>query len=269
MKKGSSRVFIWLTVLALLIATGLQAAEEIPVELKEVGIEEHLGESISLDLEFIDEQGKNVLLGTYFKPPRPVILTLVYHNCPNLCHFLLDGFTQSLRQLKWNVGEEFEILTVSIDPTEKTEFSLKKKRHRVKKYGRPSAAEGWHFLTGTEKNIQQLAKEVGFNYRYDSDQNEYAHSAAIFILTPEGKISRYLYGIQFKKLDLKLALLEASEGKIGNVVDKFLLFCYHYDPKGRKYAIFAVNLMKLGAVAMLLILGSFLAVLFRRKKQVI
>jgi len=252
----------------LMMSLPLSSAEKIPYELKKVGIEEHLGDRVSLDLTFINEEGKSVPLKHYIQGNRPVILTLVYYNCPNLCHYLLDGLTASLQELTWSVGEQFDILTISIDPTEDAALAKKKKDFRIKKYGRPESAEGWHFLTGTEKNIRQLADEVGFRYRYDTDQQEYAHTAAIFVLTPNGKISRYLYGVQFKKMDLKLSLMEAGEGKIGNVVDKLLLFCYHYDPKGRKYAIFAMNLMKLGgAVVMVGILALLFVLSWQRKRR--
>lgn len=246
------KLIIFLMVLGIRMIYG---AEKVPVELKDIGIEEHLGDVVSQDIHFSDELGKEVLLGDYFDGIHPVILALVYYNCPNLCHYLLNGFSDSLQKLSWTAGKEFRIITVSIDPTETFQLSQKKKEYYLKKYGKEEQAadisRGWHFLTGTQKNIQQLSDQVGFHFRYDEDRKEYAHSAAIFILTPTGKISRYLYGIQFKPLDLKLSLLEASQGKVGNVVDRFLLFCYHYDPKGRRYAIFAVNLMKLGGLSIL------------------
>ena len=261
-----SRIVI--IILASLFSLAVAAAEKTPVELQKVGIEEHLGESISLDLLFVNETGQSVPLKRYFENDRPVILTLVYYNCPNLCNYLLDGFTHTLKELSWTAGQEFNVVTVSIDPTETPALSLQKKNYRLKQYERQAAQDGWHFLTGTQNNIQTLARQVGFHYRYDEDQKEYAHSAAIFVLTPEGRISRTLYGIQFKPRDLKLALLEAAKGKIGNVVDKFLMFCYHYDPKGRKYALFAVNLMKLAGLITVFCLGILFLVILRRKNRV-
>ena len=241
-------------IIVLLCWNALYAAESIPVELKGVGIEEHLGQPISLDASFTNETGETVSLRNYFDGRRPVILTLVYYTCPNICHYLLDGFSQSLQKLSWSVGNQFEVVSVSIHPKETPEQALDKKK-------KMKAPQGWHFLVGKEDQIQKLAQEVGFGYKYDIDQKEYAHSAAIFILTPDGKISRVLYGIQFRSLDLRLSLLEASQGKIGNVVDKLLLFCYHYDPKGRKYSILATKLMSgagavtvLGIVLLLIIL---------------
>ncbi|MBI4041678.1 MAG: SCO family protein [Deltaproteobacteria bacterium] len=241
------------------------SAEPIPIELKDVGIEEHLGTQISLDRSFLNEENKKVFLKDFFHQKRPIVLTLVYYRCPNLCHFLLDGFTEVLKKLSWTAGTEFDIVTISIDPTETAALSLEKKKHRLEVYGRNQAEKGWHFLTGEESAIQALAREVGFQYRYDPDQKQYAHAAGIFILTPEGKISRYLYGISFRPLDLKLALLEAAQGKIGNVVDKFLLFCYHYDPKGRKYSIFARNLMSFAGLITVCLVIIMLIVLSKKK----
>ncbi len=236
------------------------AAEQVPVELKGVGIEEHLGQSISLDTPFTNEEGQILPLKSYFDGKRPVILTLVYYTCPNICHYLLDGFSQSLKNLSWSVGNQFEVVSVSIHPVETSKDALEKKQ-------KMSAPKAWHFLVGKEEAIRTLAQEVGFQYKYDTDQKEYAHSAAIFVFTPDGKISRYLYGIQFRSLDLRLALLEASEGKIGNVVDKLLLFCYHYDPKGRKYSILATKMMA-GAGAMTVFgVGLLVMLLSRRKKK--
>ncbi len=242
------------------------AAEKVPVELKGVGIEEHLGDRISLELPFLNENGESLPLRSFFHKNKPVILALVYYNCPNLCHYLMNGFSDSLRGLEWTVGKEFEVVVVSIDPTEAPMLAKQKKETYLKAYGRENISPGWHFLTGQDANIKKLANEIGFRYRYDTDNKEYAHSAAIYVLTTDGKISRYLYGVHFKPLDLKLSLMEASQGKIGNVVDKFLLFCYHYDPKSRKYAIFAVNLMKLGGVVVLLGLGILWCILNRRKR---
>lgn len=257
-------------LLAIMLGGGwVQAAESVPVELQEVGIQENLGDGISLDLTFIDEAGSKVPLQSFFNGERPVILNLVYYECPNLCNFLLNGFVEGLSHLEWTAGEEFEIVTISIDPREGPPLAAAKKESYLKLYNRPEAKSGWHFLTGSESNIGQLADEIGFRYRYDEDQKQYAHAAAIFVLTPQGEISRYLYGIDYPPRDLKLALLEASEGKIGNPIEKFLLFCYHYDPKGQKYALFATNLMKVaggGAVVGIVVFLSYLGIRQRRKE---
>jgi protein SCO1 len=244
------------------------AAESVPVELQAVGIDEHLGSGISLTRKFMDEQGRPVKLQNYFDGTRPVILTLVYFTCPNLCNFLLNAFTDSLKKMSWNVGDQFQVVTISIDPRETPDLAAKKKGAYIQEYGRPSAPAGWHFLTGSETEIKGLAQEVGFKYTYDKDQKEFAHAAALFVLTPEGKLSRYLYGIEFNPRDLRLALLEAGQGKIGSLVDRFLMFCYHYDPKGRKYALMAINLMKLGGAVAVAGLAVLLFTLSRSSPQV-
>jgi len=245
-------------LLFFVIVNGVSAAESVPPELVGIGIDEKLGNEIPLDLAFKDEQGRAVKLRDYFSPNKPVILTLVYYECPNLCGFLLNGFVDSLKEFPWSPGKEFSVVTLSIDPREDSELARLKKESVFKSYGRPEAAQGWHFLVGSEENSKKLAEAVGFKYRYDEEQKQYAHTAAIFVITPEGRVSRYLYGIQFPVRDLKFSLIEATKGKIGSVVDKLLLFCYHYDPQGKKYALMATNLMKLGGVLMVLFMIVFL-----------
>lgn len=244
--------------LIFVIGNSANAAESIPPELEGIGVLENLGHPIPLDLVFKDEQGKEVKLQDYFKPNRPVIITMVYYECPNLCGFLLNGFTDSLKEFPWSPGKEFEVLTISINPTEGPELAQGKKDSVLKAYGRAGVENGWHFLTGNEEASKKLSEALGFKYRYDAEEKQYAHSAAIFVITPDGKISRYLYGIQFPVRDLKFSLIEATQGKIGSVVDKLLMFCYHYDPKGRKYALMATNLMKIGGAVMVLFMAIFL-----------
>ncbi|MBI2339621.1 MAG: SCO family protein [Deltaproteobacteria bacterium] len=249
----------------VLVSISAFAAESLPVELEGVGITEHPGKSISLDVPFTDEEGNELPLSTYFDGKRPVILIFAYYECPNLCGLLLNGFSQTLSQMLWTVGDKFQVVTLSIDPKETSDLAGAKKKAYLEKYGRPQAANGWHFLTGQEENIRKIADQAGFGFKYDADQKQFAHGAGIFVLTPDGKISRTLYGIEFNPRDVKLALLEAANGKIGNVVDKLLLFCYHYDPKGRKYALFATSLMKAGGGVTVLALGLFVANLVRKK----
>lgn len=246
-------------VLLFLIGSELKATESIPPELEGIGVLEKLGDSIPLDLVFKDEEGKELKLRDFFQPDKPVILTLVYYACPNLCGFLLNGFVDSLKAFPWNPGKEFTVLTVSIDPTETSDLAKQKKAALLKVYSREGTEKGWHFLTASGDEAKKLAEAVGFKYRYDAEEKQYAHSAAIFVLTPDGKVSRYLYGIQFPVRDLKFSLIEATQGKIGTVVDKLLMFCYHYDPKGKKYALMATNLMKLGgALTVILIMAVLL-----------
>jgi protein SCO1 len=241
---------------------------QVPDELKNVSITEHMGETVSIsDLTFQDEQGNTVPLSTYFKSGRPVLLTLVYYQCPHLCNFLLNGLVKSLKTLDWTPGGQFDIVTVSINPKENSDLARHKKENYLKEYGRPEASPGWHFLVGEETQIQKLASQVGFGYEYDPKDKQYGHAAALFILTPEGKISRYLYGIEFKSTDLKLALLEASNGKIGTVVERFLLFCYQYDPLTKKYSVYTMKLMQTGCAMTVLFLGGYLMVYWRRQRK--
>lgn len=250
----------------LLVSSPAVAAEAIPVELKNIGITEHLGESIDLNLAFTDETGATVPLKTFFDGKRPVVMTLAYYGCPNLCGLLLNGVTDTFKEMIWSPGEEFQYVNVSIDPTETSELAVTKKENILKAYDRADAAKGWHFLTGNEQNIKALAQQIGFSYFYDPDEKQYAHGSALYILTPEGKLSRYLFGVMFEPRDMRLGLLEATQGKIGNLVDHVLLYCYRYDPKSRKYSLFATRLLKLGAGATIVAIGA--GILLLRKRHV-
>lgn len=233
-----------------------------PPGLKNVGIEQHLNEQIPPDLTFRDETGKGVTLGDYFGK-KPVILNLVYYQCPMLCGEVLSGLESALRVLKFDVGKEFDVLTVSFDPKETPEMASAKKVEYLKRYGRPSAAEGWHFLTGPASSIDALTKAAGFQYQYDPKSGQFAHATAIMLLTPQGKIAQYYYGVEFAPKDLRLGLIQASENKIGTVVDQVLLYCYHYDPDTGKYGAIISRVLQLAGGATVLILGTFLIVMFR------
>ncbi len=231
-----------------------------PDDLKKIDVIEHLGEHIPLDLQFVNSAGDTVWLREYFQDDKPVVLTLGYYQCPMLCNLVWNGLSNGLRNLDWTPGEEYRVLTVSIDPTETSELAKAKRYRYMEDFGKPIPDDGWLFLTGEEEQIGKLANAVGFQYFYIDDKEEYAHPAVIFILSPEGKISRYLYGIEYKGNDLKFGLLEASEGKIGSTLDRIILYCYHYDPNASSYVIFAGNLMRIGggitAVLLVLLLGS-------------
>lgn len=244
------------------------AAEPTPYELRDIGITEALGEQVPLDLSFVNEAGDAVTLSDYVTGARPVILTLVYYECPSLCGLLLNGFTAGLSQLAWTPGAEFDVVTISINPREGPPLATQKKAAYLESYGRPQAATGWHWLTGTEAHIRQLADVLGFHFRYDAETAQYAHAAGIFIVSPTGTISRYLYGIEYRGRDLKLALMEAAQGKIGSFADHLLLYCYRYDPVGKKYALFATNLMKGAAGVMVIGLGGMVWRLSRRRERV-
>lgn len=252
-------------LLMLLVSSSAVAAESIPVELKNIGIVEHLGEPIDLNLTFTDETGTTVPLKTFFDGKRPVVMTLAYYGCPNLCGLLLNGVTDVFKEMSWSPGQEFEYVNVSIDPKETSELATQKKGNLLEVYDRPAGAKGWHLLTGTEANIKALAQQIGFSYFYDPDEKQYAHGSALYILTPDGKLSRYLFGVTFEPRDMRLGLLEATQGKIGNIVDHVLLYCYRYDPKSRKYSLFATRLLKTGAgITIVGIVGGIL--LLRRRK---
>lgn len=240
-------------------------ADELPSELEGVGVTEHLGEIIPLELSFKDETGRDVTLNQLLAPGRPVILTLNYYRCPMLCTLTLNGMVDALNELEWSAGKEFDIITVSINPDEKPDLADVKKQAYLTQYKRESAKTGWHFLTGESMAIQRLAKATGFGYRYDPKSGDYAHTSTIMFVTPEGRLSRYLNDVKFEPKTVKLALIEASEGAIGSPMDKFLLFmCFHYDPLRGSYAASAQKIMQLGGAMTLVILAAGLGVLWLR-----
>jgi protein SCO1/2 len=238
-----------------------------PELLKDVGIDQKLNDTIPLNLTFRDERGNTVELAQYFGS-KPVILSLVYYSCPMLCTQILNGLDRSLKNIPMTIGTDFNVVTVSIDPTERPVLADAKHELYVGMYGRPGAAEGWHFLTGDEPQIKRLADAVGFRYAYDSDSKMYAHASAIMVLTPEGKISRYFYGVSYPERDLRLGLVDASEGKIGSPVDAVLLFCYHYDPHTGKYGLLISRVIQLAGALTVLFGGIALVILFRGEHYV-
>jgi protein SCO1/2 len=242
-----------------------QLADQVPEVLEEVGVTEHLDAKLPLDLEFRDENGDWVELGSFFDGERPVILTLNYYKCPMLCGLMLNGVVDGLEAMDWTPGEEFQMVTVSINPLETPELARAKKQNYLKRLDRPAAASGWHFMTGRELEINRLAETVGFSYTYDPVSKEYAHAAAIMICTPDGRVARYLYGIEYPAKRLKFGLLEAAEGSIGSTLDQLILYCYHYDPTNRRYSPVAMNIMRVGGGATALILGIALGGMWLRE----
>lgn len=236
------------------VDTPVQNIDVRPDILKDVGIDQKLNEKIPLDLSFRDERGNPVLLSRFFGQ-KPVIISLAYYNCPMLCTQVLNGLEQGLKGLSMDAGRQFNVLTISIDPTEKPPLASAKHDLYIGIYGHPGAAEGWHFFTGDEPQIHALASALGFRYAYDPETKQFAHASAIMILTPEGRISRYLYGIQFPSRDLRLGLVEASEGKIGTPIDQVLLFCYHYDPVTGKYGLLISRVIKAAGLVTILAIG--------------
>jgi protein SCO1 len=234
-----------------------------PPGLRNVGIQQNLNQLIPPDLTFKDDLGRTVRLGDYFGK-KPMILNLVYYNCPMLCGEVLSGLESSLRMMKFDVGKEFDVLTVSFDPNETPEMAAKKKAEFLRRYKRAGAEQGWHFLVGQQEAIDALTKAAGFQYQYDEKTKQFAHAAAILILTPEGRIAQYYYGIEYPPKDLRLGLVEAGAGRIGNVVDQLLLYCYHYDPEQGKYSATILRVLRLAGVATMLFLGTFIFVMIRR-----
>lgn len=255
-----------------LASTGLGQASGPPLPdgrppiLRDVGIEQRLGRPLPLDAIFQDESGRAVRLGQYFEK-RPVILVLAYYDCPMLCTEVLNGLLSSLRTLSFDPGKDFEIVTISFDPREKPTDAAAKKKAYVDAYHRPGAAGAWHFLTGGSGSIERVTSAVGFRYKYDESRGQFAHAAAIYIATPEGVLSRYFYGIDYAPRDLRLGLIEASQHRIGNPVDQILLYCYHYDPKVGRYGAVVMNMVRVGGVAVVLILSTFLFVMWRRERR--
>jgi protein SCO1 len=233
-----------------------------PPGLKNVGIEQRLNEQIPPELAFRDAAGKPVHLAEYFGK-KPMILNLVYYQCPMLCGEVLSGLESALRVMKFDVGKEFDVLTISFDPRETPEMAAKKKAEFLKRYGRAEAEQGWHFLTGSKESIDALTKAAGFQYEYIEKTGQFAHATAIMVLTPSGRISQYYYGVEFAPKDLRLGLIQASGNKIGTVVDQVLLYCYHYDPATGKYGAIISRVLQLAGVATIIVMGVFLAVMIR------
>jgi protein SCO1/2 len=244
---------------------GKVASEQIPM-LKDVGIDQKLNEKIALDVPFTDETGKDVTLGQFFGS-RPVLLALVYYECPMLCTQVLHGLVGSLEGISFTAGKEFEVVFVSFDPGETPALAADRKQYFLRRYGHPEAAPYVHFLTGRETSIKALTSAIGFRYAYDAQIDQFAHPAAITLLTSEGRVSRYLYGIEFAPRDLKLALVEASAGKIGSVVEQILLFCYHYDPESGKYGLVIMNFVRLAAALTVIALGASVFWSLRRERR--
>lgn len=234
--------------------------------LKAVSFDQNLDAQLPLDLTFRDETGRDVRLGDYFRD-RPVIVNLVYYECPMLCTLELNALVRSLKPVSFSPGKEFEIVTVSIDPGETPKLAAAKKRGYLNRYRRPGAESGWHFLTGDETSIRKLADVVGFRYVYDPKSDQYAHPAGIVIATPKGRISRYLYGVEYPPRDVRLGLMEASAGKIGSPIERLLLLCYHYDPSTGKYNLVIMSTLQILGTATVLSLGTFMFVMFRRDRR--
>jgi protein SCO1 len=277
-ERSSTVASFWLLALPALLAlastafgqgmsTGIMSppANVRPPYLENVGIEQKLDAQVPPDLAFTDDTGRAVKLGDYFGK-KPLILNLVYYNCTMLCGEALAGLTGSMKMIKFDAGDQYDVVTVSFNPHETTADAAAKKKDYIRRYGRPGAASGWHFLTGSVESISALTQAVGFQYQYDPKIQQYAHATAIMVLTPEGRISRYFYGVDFPPKDLRMGLVEASANKIGNLTDQVLLYCYHYNPATGKYGAVVTNILRLGAGATIVFLGGLILIFLRLEK---
>lgn len=241
----------------------------LPKVLQEVGIEQRLGEQLPLDAEFRDENGNAVKLGDYFNKDKPVILALVYYECPMLCNQVLNGLTGSLKGISFDAGNEFDVVAVSFDAreNEKTDLAKNKKASYIERYGRAKSENGWHFLTGKQEAIDKITNAVGFRYQWDEQSKQFAHGSAVMVVTPEGKLSRYHYGIDYAPKDLKFSLMDSAKHNIGNPVEQLSLYCYHYDPSTGKYGLAILSVLRLTAIATILGIGGMLLVFWRKNKN--
>jgi protein SCO1/2 len=256
----------------MLLAANLpaQEAQKLDPRLAAIDIEEQLGETLPMDLKFANSAGEAVTLGSYFKDGKPVILVLAYYRCEMLCSFVLNGLGKGMKELAWQPGNEYKVLTISFDPGDDAEIAAAKQKNYVESLGKGDVSDNWQFWTSPdETQVKQLADSLGFKYAYDERIDEYGHPATLHMITPTGMISRYLYGFDYKEKDLRLALMDASEGTVGSIVDRFVWRCYHYDPQGKKYALAATNIMRMGGAATLVAIVVLLAAMrsFERRRQ--
>ncbi len=251
--------------LILIGAARVFAQDGLPEAIRGVTIEQKLNSSIDPSLIFRNELGERAALKQYLGR-RPIVLALVYYNCPSLCNLILNGVLRVSRTLKLSAGKDYDVVAVSIDPRETPELAAAKWKSYVQKYGRPTGTAGWHFLTGDEPSIRALADAVGYRYRFDKESGTYSHASGLIVITPEGRVSRYLFGVEYSARDLRLALVEASRGRIGTPIDQILLYCFHYDPQTGKYGVVIMNVLRLGGLLTLAALAAFWLVMYRRRR---
>ncbi len=237
-----------------------------PTALREIGFDQNIDQKLPLDATFRDETGKTVTLGSFYGQ-RPVLLAFIYYECPMLCTQVLNAMTATISMMSLDAGKDFELVLVGIDPRETPAQAAAKKREYLRRYKRPGAEAGWHFLTGDEPEIKRVAKAAGFRYAWDEQTQQYAHPTGIIVTTPDGRLARYLFGIEYGPRDLNLSLVEASQGKVGSFADQLLLFCYHYDPMTGKYGIYVMRTLRVAGVATVLLIGTFIVVMVRREKS--
>jgi protein SCO1/2 len=242
------------------------AASTMPTALQEIGFDQNLDQQLPLDATFRDEEGNAVTLGSFYGQ-KPVLLAFVYYTCPMLCTQVLNAMTATISTLSLDAGKDFDVVLVSIDPRETPAQAAAKKAEYLHRYKRPGAESGWHFLTGEEPQIKRVTKAAGFRYAWDEQTQQYAHPTGIIVTTPDGRPARYLFGIEYGPRDVRMALIEASEGKIGTLVDNLLLYCYHYDPMTGRYGVYVMRALRIAAVATVVLLGTFIVVMVRRDQS--
>lgn len=258
--------FLLTTVFFFCDSAYAQVNQGSPAILEEIGVDEKLGDQIPMDLTFYTSDGETVLLSDLMQEEKPVLLNPLYYECPVLCGLVLDAVYNVVNELSWSPGNQYTIISFSIDPKETPEIAARSKENYLSSLDRDGAENGWHFLTGPEESIQKLTEAIGFRYKYDEQTGEYLHLASIMMISPDGTITRYLYGATFKEFDLRNALFEAAEGTIGSTLDRVLFYCFTYDPASQSYVPVALNIMKLGGLATVIFLGIFLSVFWRREQ---
>jgi protein SCO1 len=258
--------FISLFLITLSVEVSQADPGALPAEIRDIGVEERLGDRLPEDITFFNEIGETVTLGSFLSKGRPVIITPVYYDCPMLCNLILNGLTEGLTDLQWQIGREFDVITFSIDPDETSELAFNKKKSYLRLLGKPEAEQGWHFLTADQHNITRITDLIGYKYRWSEEAQEFLHGSAIVFISPDGTITRYLYGIQYPELTLRNALFDAAQGKIGSTMERVMLFCYTYDPLSNSYVADAVRIMKVGGVLTLALMSILFGLLWFRKK---
>jgi len=268
----------WTALILIAITTSLAGAyepgqpeskssEAMPTELNGVGVTEHLGASIDLGLVFTDEANQPVTLGKYFQSERPVAMAMVYYDCPHLCTYQLNGILDVVKQMKGEAGKDYEFVIVSMDHKETAELAAQKKESYMKALGQPNAASAWHFLVGSEASVRTLADQLGFKFRWDERLKQFAHAAVMYVLTPSGKISRYLHGIEYSPQTFRFSLIEASGGKVGTMIERATLFCFQFDPTKNKYTLYAFNLVRIVAALVVALLALFIVPAWFRERK--
>lgn len=267
MIKAALTISMYLSVLLIAGSAEAQLNKGKPAILDDIGVDEHFGDKIPLDATFINSDGEEVTINELMEPGKPVLLNPLYYECPMLCNVVIEGVFEVVKELEWSPGTDYTIISFSIDPEEEYPLAAENKKRYLSDLNREGAAEGWHFLTGSEEQIKKITESVGFKYKKEEQTEEYIHSASIMFLSPDGIITRYLYGTQFSEFDLRNALFEAAEGSIGSAMERVVLYCYTYDPASGSYVPLAINIMKLGGLATLIILGIFLSLFWNKERR--